>query len=105
MPSTNLLMFSTEFSLERDPCNTLVLSFHTWDEKQNLIICRQVTEEIKGMNICYIKETPYNKNKAEAYYLRVFASEYSYNNFFKQSSIYVNQVQYTVVKAMLSNLL
>ena len=105
MPSTNLLMFSTEFSLERDPCNTFVLSFHTWDEKQNLIICRQVTEEIKGMNICYIKETPYNKNKAEAYYLRVFASEYSYNNFFKQSSIYVNRVQYTVVKAMLSNLL
>ena len=102
MPSTNLLMFSTEFSLEKDPCNTFVLSFHTWDEKQNLIICRQVKEEIKGMNTCYIKETPYNKNKAEAYYLRVFASEYSYNKyFFKQSSTYVNRVQYTVVKAML----
>ena len=54
------------------------------------------------MNTCYIKETPYNKNKAEAYYLRVFASEYSYNKyFFKQSSTYVNRVQYTVVKAML----
>ena len=42
MQSTSLLMFSPEFSLERDLCNTFVLSFHTWNEKQNLIICRQV---------------------------------------------------------------
>ena len=27
------------------------------------------------------KEIPYNKKKAEAYYLRVFASEYSYNRY------------------------
>ena len=99
MPSTNLLMFSTEFSLERDPCNTFVLSFHTWDEKQNLIICRQVKEEIKGMNTCYIKETPYNKNKAEAYYLRVFASEESNNRSFLSSYLhnYVNWVQYKAI--------
>ena len=102
MSWTSLLMFSSEFSLERDLCNTFVLSFHTWNEKQNLIICWQVKEEIKGMNTCYIKETPYNKNKAEAYYLRVFASEYNYNRyFFKQSSTHVNRVQYTVVKAVL----
>ena len=46
MPSTSLLMFSPEFSLERDLCNTFVLSLHTWNEKQNLIICRQAKEEI-----------------------------------------------------------
>ena len=34
------------------------------------------------MDICYIKETPYNENKAEGYYLRVFASEYSYVRYF-----------------------
>ena len=34
------------------------------------------------MYICYIKETLYNKNNAEAYCLLVFASKYSYNKFF-----------------------
>ena len=29
------------------------------------------------MDTCYIKETPYSKNKAEAYYQHVYASEYS----------------------------
>ena len=58
MPWTSLLMFSSEFSLERDLCNTFVLSFHTWNEKQNLIICWQVKEEIKGMNICYVERNP-----------------------------------------------
>ena len=28
------------------------------------------------------KKNPYNKNKAEVYYLRVFASEESYNRYF-----------------------
>ena len=42
----------------------------------------QVKEEIKRMDICYIRRNPYNKNKAEAYYLRVFTSEYSYNKYF-----------------------
>ena len=50
--------------------------------KQNLIICRQVKEEIKGLDICYIKRNPLNKNKAEAYYLRVFVSGESYNRYF-----------------------
>ena len=38
------------------------------------------------MDICYIKETPYNENKAEGYYLRVFASEYSYVRYFLSKS-------------------
>ena len=53
------------------------------------------------MYICYIKETLYNKNNAEAYCLLVFASKYSYNKFFfKQLSTNVNRVQCTVVKAI-----
>ena len=55
------------------------------------------------MDICYIKRNPYNKNKAEAYYLRVFASEESYNWYFLSNYLhnYVNRVQYTVVKAII----
>ena len=55
------------------------------------------------MDICYIKKTPYNKKKAKAYYLYVYASEYRHNTegIFKQLSTYVNRVQYTVVKAIL----
>ena len=52
------------------------------------------------MDIWYIKETAYNKNKAEAYYLvrkkaiiGIFLSNYLHN--------YVNRVQYTVVKAII----
>ena len=43
------------------------------------------------------------KNKAEAYYLRVFASEQSYNWYLLSNYLhnYVNQVQYTVVKAII----
>ena len=37
------------------------------------------------MYICYIKETLYNKNNVQAYCLRVFASEYSYNRFFSSN--------------------
>ena len=47
------------------------------------------------------------KNKAEAYYLLVFASEESYNRYFLSNYLpnYVNRVQYTVVKAIIySNL-
>ena len=49
------------------------------------------------------KKTPYNKKKAKAYYLYVYASEYRHNTvgIFKQLSTYVNRVQYTVVKAIL----
>ena len=31
------------------------------------------------MDICYIKKTPYNKKKAKAYCLYVYASEYRHN--------------------------
>ena len=44
------------------------------------------------------------KNKVEAYYLNVYASEYSHYRhlfFSKQLSTFVNRVQYTVVKAIL----
>ena len=75
-------MFSPEFNLEGELWNTSVLSSHNLIKTQNLIICRQVREEIKGIDICYIKETPYNNNKAEAYYLHVHASEYSYTSYF-----------------------
>ena len=78
MTSTSLLMFSPEFNLERELWNTSVLSSHNWIKTQNLIICRQVKEEIKGIDIWFLKETPYNNNKAESYYLHVYASEYSY---------------------------
>ena len=33
------------------------------------------------MDMCYIKKKPLTKNKAEAYYLNVYASEYSYNHY------------------------
>ena len=42
----------------------------------------QVMEEIKGMDTCYIKRNPLQQNKAEAYCLHVYASEYSYNRYF-----------------------
>ena len=51
MTSTSLLMFSPEFNLEREFWNTSVLSSHNWIKTQNLIICRQVKEEIKGIDI------------------------------------------------------
>ena len=43
------------------------------------------------------------KNKAEAYYLRVFASEENYNRYFLSNYLnnYVNWVQYKVVKAII----
>ena len=49
------------------------------------------------------KKTPLQQNKAEAYYLRVFASEESYNRYFISNYLhdYVNRVQYTVVKAII----
>ena len=74
MTSTSLLMFSPEF------------------------------RKIKGMDICYIKDTPYDKNRAEAYYLRVFTSKYSYYRYLLSSYLhnYANRVQYTVVKAIIS---
>ena len=45
------------------------------------------------------KKNPYNKNKAEAYYLRVFASEESNNRSFLSSYLhnYVNWVQYKAI--------
>ena len=39
-------MFSPEFNLEREFCNTSISSSHTWI---------RVGEEIKGVDICYIK--------------------------------------------------
>ena len=48
-------MFSPEFNLEKELCNTSVLYSHTSIKTKNLIICRQVKQEIKGMDICYIK--------------------------------------------------
>ena len=62
MTSTSLLMFSPEFSLERELFNTSVLSSHTWIKTYNLIICRQVKEEIKGMDIIYIYNTSSTKH-------------------------------------------
>ena len=62
MTSTSLLMFSPEFSLERELLNTSVLSSHTWIKTYNLIICRQVKEEIKGMDIIYIYNTSSTKH-------------------------------------------
>ena len=47
------LMFSHEFKLERELCNASVLSL-TRELKQNLNICRQAKEEIKGIDIWYI---------------------------------------------------
>ena len=35
------------------------------------------------------KKIPYNKNKAEAYYLHVYASEYSFNRFFLSSYLHL----------------
>ena len=58
MTSTSLLMFSPEFNLKRELCNTSVLSSHTCIKTQNLIICWQVKEEIKAIDICYIKRNP-----------------------------------------------
>ena len=58
MTSTSLLMFSPEFNLERELCNSTVSSSHTLIKTENLIICRQVKEEIKGMDICNIKRNP-----------------------------------------------
>ena len=58
MTSSSLLMFSPEFNLERELCNTSVLSSHTSIKTWNLIICGYVREEIKGMDICYIKRNP-----------------------------------------------
>ena len=52
MTLTSLLMFSPEFNMERRLCNTSVLSSHTRTETLNLILCGQVKEEIKGMDIC-----------------------------------------------------
>ena len=54
----SLLMFSPGFSLYRELCNASVLSSHSWIKTLNLIICRQVKEEIKEMDICYIKRNP-----------------------------------------------
>ena len=53
MTLTSLLMFSPEFNLERELCNTSVLSSHTSIITQTLI--RQVKKEIKGIDVCYIK--------------------------------------------------
>ena len=58
MTLTSLLMFSPEFNLEGELCKTPVLSSHPLIKKPNLIICRQVNEEIKGMHICYMKRNP-----------------------------------------------
>ena len=74
----SLLMFSTEFNLERELCNTSVLSSHTWIKSWNSIIRRQIREEIKRNGYMLHKKTSYRKNKAEAYY----------------RSAYVNRVQY-----------
>ena len=42
-------MFSPEFNLEGELWNTSVLSSHNLIKTQDLIICRQVREEIKGL--------------------------------------------------------
>ena len=49
------------------------------------------------------KKKPLTIKKTDAYYLRVFASEESYNKYFLSSYLhnYVNRVQYTVVKAII----
>ena len=47
-------MFTPKFNLERELCNISILSPHTWIKTETFIICRQVKEEIKGMDICYI---------------------------------------------------
>ena len=51
----------------------------------------------------FMIQFPYNENKAEAFYLRVFASEESYNRYFLSNYLhnYVNQLQYTVLKAII----
>ena len=41
-------MFSPEFCMDTD---NQYLSSHTWIKTKNLIICRQVKEEIKGVDI------------------------------------------------------
>ena len=55
---TNLLMFSPEFCTDTD---IQYLSSHTWIKIKNLNICRQVKEEIKGVDICYTKRNCYHK--------------------------------------------
>ena len=50
--SSSLLIFPPEFNLERELCNSSVLSSHTWIKTLNLIISSQVREEIKEMVIC-----------------------------------------------------
>ena len=35
------------------------------------------------------KKNPYNKNKAEAYYLHVFASEYGYYGYFSSNYLHM----------------
>ena len=77
MRLNSTLMFSPEFNLERELCSTSVLSSHTSIITQTLI--RQVKKEIKGIDVCYIKGNLFKKNGADAYYLNVYASEYSYN--------------------------
>ena len=78
MRLNSTLMFSPEFNLERELCSTSVLSSHTSIITQTLI--RQVKKEIKGIDVCYIKgNLCKKKNGANAYYLNVYASEYSYN--------------------------
>ena len=59
MTLTSLLICLPEFNLERELCNTSVLSSYTTMEKK-LNICWQVGEKIKGMDICYIKRNHYN---------------------------------------------
>ena len=44
MTLTGILMFSPEFSLKRELCNTSVLSSHTWIKTEKLIIYRQIRE-------------------------------------------------------------
>ena len=51
MTSSSLLMFSPEFNLERELCNTSVLSSHTSIKTWNLIICRYVKEEIEWIYV------------------------------------------------------
>ena len=77
MRLNSTLMFSPEFNLKRELCSTSVLSSHTSIITQTLI--RQVKKEIKGIDVCYIKGNLCKKNGANAYYLNVYASEYSYN--------------------------
>ena len=77
--STGLLMFSPEFKLERELCTRLFYLLTLKLDHIILLFSGRLGRKLKEWIYVTYKETPCNKNKAEAYYLRVYASEYSYN--------------------------